>query len=152
MGPYGSQLRSALDRLYLAFESARFSSPVRPCPHCFTASDVVYLTDSPLRSLTHGDLAVVFTKLISTLGTPDDVAYFVPRIMEALAEGAFIEVEPFADRLAQMPEPLWTSARVNALTETFALLLAATEGTWDELGREATREHLRRVSPKVTGG
>lgn len=150
MGPYGAQLRSALDRLYVAFADATLSAPLKACPHCFTASDVEYLTKSPVQSLSHGDLALVATKLISTLGTPEDVAYFVPRIMEALAEGALIEIEPFADRLAKMPESVWTAERMNALGKTFALLFAAAEGTWDDLGMETTREHLYLMLPRIT--
>jgi hypothetical protein len=120
--------------------------------HCFTPSDVEYLRTPPLRSFSHGDIALIATKLISTLGGPADVAYFTPRIVEALAEGALIDLVPFAERLAKMPPDLWTNGRVAALAETFRLLFAATEGTWDDLGMGDTRDQLRRVIPRLLEG
>ncbi len=145
----GAELRAAISQLYVAFADATLCLPFRACPHCFTPSDVEYVVKTPRQAFSHGDLSLIAAKLISTLGGPEDVAYFAPRILEALAEGALIEIEPFADRLAQMPEQMWTAERTKALSETFTLLFAATKDTWDDLGSEATRVHLQRVLPTV---
>jgi hypothetical protein len=110
-----------------------------------------YLVTTPLRSLSHGDVELIATKLISTLGSPQDIAYFTPRIVEALAEGAVFDIDAFAERLAQMPEAMWTVERVDALNGIFSLLFAATDGTWYDVGSERTRAQLKGALPKVTG-
>lgn len=139
----GAELRSAIGRLYSAFADATLRLPLQACPHCFTPSDVVFVVETPLRSFSHGDISLIAWKLISTLGLPDDVAYFTPRIMEALAEGAFIDVNVFVKKLERMPAQAWTMERVRALSETFELLFAAADGTFDDLGSEETRERVR---------
>lgn len=147
-GPFSKELLVAIDRLYSAFAGAALSTPLTACPHCFTGADIEYLVTMPVRSLSHGDLAVIATKLISTLGEPEDVAYFVPRIVEAIAEGATFDIDAFAERLAQMPDAMWTVERIDALKGVFTLLFAATDGTWDDLASERTREHLKRALPE----
>lgn len=142
-------MREAIDRLYAAFSDATLSSPLVACPHCFTDGDLRYLENAPLQSLGHGDLSLIATKLVSTLGTPEDVSYFVPRIVEAIAEGALIELRPFAERIAKIPTMEWTPVRQTALRDVFSLLFQVTDGTWDDLGNEATRAELREVLPNV---
>lgn len=148
-GPYGDELRAALDRLYEAFKGAKLSSPLNACRHCFTEADVNYLMTTRPRLFTHGDMYLVGTKLVTTLGKPSDVAYFVPRLIEALAEGAYIEPEAIAKRFAQIPRIQWTNARRKALKECFELLFAATDGTEDDFGLEHERQRLRNALPVV---
>jgi hypothetical protein len=57
-------LRPALDELHAAF------------------------ADAALRDLTHGDLSTIGWKLVTTLGSGADVSYFLPRLLEAIAENA----------------------------------------------------------------
>ena len=120
--PYGREARAALDRLYLAFASARLSENVDGCPHCFTESDLRYVRNTPLSEFTHGDLRMIGTKLVSTLGGAEDVPYFIPRLVEAFAEGMVVDVEPVADRIALVPASCWTPERVAAIRETFEML------------------------------
>ena len=148
-GPRGEELRDALGRLYAVFAVCRLSSPLRGCPHCFTDSDLNYLQTTALQSLTHGDLALIASKLVTTLGEPDDIAYFLPRIMEALAEGAYIELEPLADRLAQIPASHWNLQREQALRDCFTLLFAMADGTVHDLGDESRQSYIRTTLPRV---
>jgi len=148
-GSYGESLRQAVERLYTAFADCHLSVPLRGCPHCFTDADLDYLRTTPLRSLTHGDLYVVATKLITTLGEPSDAGYFAPRILEALAEGAYIELESVADRLSQIPVTSWNPERRQALYEYFSVLFEAIEGTWAYLGDENRRTYVRKALPSI---
>lgn len=138
-----------MDELYRCFATAELSEPLNACMHCFTPSDLQYLRETPRSSLSHGDLSLISSKLVSTLGTPKDIAYFVPRIVEAIAEGALIDVEPFGERLAQMPPEEWTKTRRRALAQVFRLFFMAADGTLDDLAMESTREALKRSLPSL---
>jgi|SRR5579863_1417774 len=148
-GPFGNELRAAIDRLYAAFKGAKLSRPLKACRHCFTEADVDYLMSTPPRLFTHGDMYLIGTKLVTTLGEPSDVAYFVARLLEAIAEGARIEPDAMAQRFAQIPLIQWTNARRKALRECFDLLFAATDGTEDDFGRDYERKKLRDALPAV---
>jgi hypothetical protein len=136
-------LRAAVARLYEAFSDARLSDPLAACSHCFMPSDVLYVAATPLRSFSHADLSLVSSKLTSTLGCPEDVAYFVPRIVEAIAEGAHIELSPFASRLGKMPARDWRPERREALLECFELLFTQAEGAWCDLSDSENQQALR---------
>lgn len=144
-GPRALELRAAIEGLYAAFADARLSDPLPVCRHCFTESDVRYLSATPLGSLSHADLGLICSKLISTLGSPDDVAYFLPRVVEGIAEGACIDLLPFAECLKKMPAGAWSPERRNALRRCFQLLFAETDGTLCDLSDEENRGALSSV-------
>ena len=124
-GPHGAALRAAVDGLEMAFANARLSDDFSGCPHCFMPSDIEYLRTTPPERLSLSDVYYVGTKLISTLGSADDVAYFTPRLVEALAQGLPIDLDPIIDRIAAIPEPLWTAERRGAVRDAFGALFAA---------------------------
>ena len=143
--PHGSDLRRSIDELYAAFADATLSTPLRGCPHCFTAADLEYVRVTPLRSLSHGVLSMIQWKLVSTLGTEADVAYFIPRLMEALAEGALFDLHVLAQKLECMPAGDRTEGRIACLRETLQFMYAANDGTDTSFAVDPDREELTRA-------
>jgi hypothetical protein len=123
--PYRDAVRKAVDELYRAFSSARLSTNFTGCPHCFTESDLRYVQETPVSSFTHDDLVVIGLNLGVLLGRAEDVPYFIPRLVEALAEGLAIDIEPLADQFVLIPESSWTPERKHALREVFHSLFDA---------------------------
>lgn len=146
---YGDELRAAIDRLYDAFKGATLSIPLNACCHCFTDADVSYVATTHPRLFTHGDLHLIATKLVTTLGDPCDVAYFVPRLIEAIAEGACIEPDAIIERIRKIPVVQWTNARRKALSECLELLFASTDGIEDDFGVDHAWRKLRDALPIV---
>lgn len=124
-GPYRLEVRRAVDRLYRAFSGARLSDDFTGSPHCFTVSDIEYVKHTPVAAFTHDDLAVISSRLVTTLGAGDDVPYFIPRLIEAFAEGMAVDIEPLADRIARVPAASWTAERSTALRSAFDVLFDA---------------------------
>ncbi len=144
-GPHGIELREALNLLYEAFSTARLSEDFDGCPHCFTESDLRYLRQTARAELTSGDLSLIASKLVSTLGTAMDVPYFLPRLIEGLAQDALIDVEPLVDRIAQIPPSLWTPERRIRLSDAFEKLFQAAESTstYNDLAESNTQRYVR---------
>ena len=122
-GAHGAALRAALDELYAAYADAALSSNFHGCPHCFVPSDIAYLRATPLRELTHGDLATIGWKLVTTLGSAADVSYFLPRLLEAIAENAAVNEEVLADRMLAIPTEHWAQRRIAAVRVVLQALL-----------------------------
>jgi hypothetical protein len=137
-GRYGHEVREALDRLRLAFADARLSENFAGCPHCFTESDLRYVRETPLSSFTLDDLASIGSRLVSTLGDADDVPYFLPRLVEAFAQGMLLDIEPVADRIASVPAASWTPERVAALRDAFETLFVIGMRDYEEGGPYGT--------------
>lgn len=148
-GSQGGALRRAIDQLYAAFSGASLSSPLKACAHCFTSADIEYLRTTPVKSLNHGDLYLIATKLVTTLGEERDIAYFVPRLIEAMAEGARIDVLPLAHRLAGIPAQQWDVQKEAALRDCFQQLFAATKDTPDDLALDCCRTDLLNAFPRI---
>jgi len=148
---HGASLKAAIDALYEVFSSARLSSPFVGCLHCFTPSDLLYVGATPLRAFTHGDLYQISWKLVSTLGSPQDVCYFVPRFLDALAEGALLDVRMLSKKLAAIPPAELTPERCDQLREAFRCLFAASNPP-DELADEQCRVEVREALPNVFDG
>lgn len=124
-GVYQGEIRQAIDRLYRAFASARLSDDFEGCPHCFTESDIRYVRDTPVSNFTHRDLILIGQTLLATLGSAQDVPYFIPRFMEALAEDLPIDLRRIVDHIAAVPRALWTTERLCAVRVVFDVLLRA---------------------------
>ena len=139
----GANLRAATGRLYDAFEDCALSIPITACSHRFTKADVDYVQTTPLRLFTLGDMSLIGTKFVTTLGEPIDIAYFVPRLIEAIAEDAHLELGVIARLFERISPAQWTAARRKALRECFELLFAAAAGTERDFGLEDARKTLR---------
>jgi len=122
-GAHGGVLRAALHELYAAYADAALSTDFDGCPHCFVPSDIAYLRATPLRDLSHGDICIVGGKLVTTLGSGADVSYFLPRLLEALAENALVDEDPLADRMLEIPAEHWTQRRLAAVRAVLRALL-----------------------------
>jgi hypothetical protein len=147
-GRHERGVRDALDRVKRAFSSARLSDAFTGCPHCFMQSDIEYVRFTPADSLTQDDLAVIGLSLVSTLGSAEDVPYFIPRLLEALAKGLPVDVEPLVDRFTQVPAALWTAERLEALRAAFEVMFEAGHakyaegGAYDSFADAKSREYV----------
>jgi len=140
-----SDLRESIENLYAAFADATLSAPLRGCPHCFTPADLEYVRVTPLRSLSHGDLYIIQWKIVSTLGNESDVAYFLPRLMEALAEGALFDLDVLAQKIERIPASDRTERRIAGIREMLHAITVASDGTDTSFAADPGREDLTRV-------
>src|SRR5215469_2345641 len=79
---------SAIRRLYAAFAARPRSPRLDFCDHCVSAEDAEALVSLPLRDL-GADLLrdFVFNAISWTWGEPDDVWYYLPRVLEFVVSG-----------------------------------------------------------------
>ena len=145
-GAHGGVLRAALDELHAAFADASLSADFDGCPHCFMPSDIAYLRETPLRYLTHGDLSTIGWKLVTTLGNGAAVSYFLPRLLEAIAENASVNEEALADKMLAIPTEHWTQRRVAAVRAVLQALLVDAYARDDEYRAESV-ETLQAAVP-----
>ncbi len=108
-------VRSALDKLTAAFAGARLSDDFEACPHCFTAHDIAYLrTVSPFE-MTNSDIGLIAARLTTTIGSPCDIAYFVPAMVRAQFRGIPLEDASVMKQLGRITASDWTAQRREAL-------------------------------------
>ncbi len=117
-------VRAALETLYVAFADAPRPRRLRGCPCCVSEAEACALLARPLRALLGDDLDRYAWKAVTTMGSADDLAYFVPRLLELLA----------LDRLGADPEPVlaklaygydeWSEPRRHAVDGLFEAVLA----------------------------
>lgn len=112
-------VESALRRVDLAFASARLSDDFDACPHCYTEADRAYLRTVPPSEMTNADVGQISFSLRSTIGSPDDVAHFVPAMLRAQFRGVALEDALVLKNLAALPAADWTSERREALRAAY---------------------------------
>ena len=100
----------SLEQLYETFSSYSFR-PEMPCciPHCFDQSEIDFLGSKPLRKLTAKELSSFASSLMLTCGDTPDFKYFLPRIFELSAHGAFVwpDAEVVMRKLGYAEWSLW---------------------------------------------
>ncbi len=122
--PSPTQLQAAVADAYRAF--ARFSKPSHPldvCLHCCVSEKFEReLRELPLKRLTAHHLYEYNCSAKSEVQGPREVGYFVPRMLELLADGADIHhsIEISLDRLGRCPPGSWSEKEQAALSR-FAL-------------------------------
>ncbi len=124
-GACGPRLERAIDTLYRAFKHARIVEPLRYCRHCFTQADADYLRLTPLHDLPFRDVAFLLPKLITTLGTGEDVNYFLPRILEAFAHQAHYLKVALPSKLRHGRAAGWSDVQLAAVVEFFSAYVDA---------------------------
>lgn len=116
------KLEAAIERLYAAFARPT-PAVVEGCPCCTTEEELRVLVETPLRELTIDQLGRYGFKVLTTMGSKDDLRYFWPRIVELAARG-----EPWPDPEVVFSKPKvagWRSWSVEeqAATEHFVAML-----------------------------
>ena len=84
------ELDAAVRQLYDAFAARQRRGQLDFCAHCVSPQEAEALIESPLGDLSADLLRVFVLNAISeTWGTPDDLWYYLPRVLEFVAIGEF---------------------------------------------------------------
>ena len=117
-------LRAAVDDAYRVFGGYRVPAfPLDVClACCVSPEDERELREWPLAQLTRSHLWTYNDSAKKAIQDPREVGYFVPRLLELLAEGAEIHhsMEVSLDRLGRCPAGSWNGEERAAL-DRFAL-------------------------------
>jgi hypothetical protein len=125
-------LDAAVRRLYEAF-AARPRDVLDFCAHCVSPHDAQSLVKTPLRDL-DADLLrdFVFNAVSWTWGEPDDLWYYLPRVLEFVATGEFgrSDIKGMFSALSTRWRD-WPQDQQDALTDYLAALWRASiTGYW----------------------
>jgi hypothetical protein len=134
-------LRAAVEETYAAFaEFRRPALPLDVCTVCCVPEEVAkQLHEWPLKRLTVEHLFEYGDSAKSQVQNPAEVGYFVPRMLELLAEGAEIRhsLAIALDRMGGCPPGSWTVTQQSALLRFASayFALAIRGGVVDPRGR-----------------
>src|SRR5688572_968271 len=122
-------LRDALARQYAAFQAPRPRSIVA-CDCCNTPERVGRLLASPREKLAATDLGFYAFKAVTTIGGPDELRYYWPRLVELAVNREFaLDPEILFGKLVLASHHLWPAEERQALHQ-----FAGALGEW--LGSE----------------
>jgi len=119
-----SALHAAVAEVYRAF--ARHTEPPRPLDVCLACCVSVEIEQQlrhwPLKRLPAGHFYEYNTSAKSEVQASQEVGYFLPRMLELLAEGAEIHhsIELSLDRLGRCPQGSWTQEE-QVVVDRFAI-------------------------------
>jgi hypothetical protein len=119
-----AEVRSALRDLAAAFAEARLSDDFAACPHCFSDHDIEYLRTVPPLEMTNSDIGQIAFRLTSTIGSPHDIAYFVPAMLRAQFRGVALEDAMVMKQLGRISTKDWTAERRDALRSAYQAYFA----------------------------
>ncbi len=111
-------LEAAIEAVYLAFSDAIKPLLVEGCPCCMTADEYEALTAKPLRELSEDELEEYAGDALLTMGTEEDYAYFLPRILELTTEkGTYglTAIEITAEKIRMAGFEHWSEERQSAI-------------------------------------
>ena len=114
----GSQLRDAIEGLYVAFAGYELPPHVGGCPHCVCERDEVLIHSVSLRQLGPGELDRFAFKAMTTWGTADTFRHFLPRLFELVAAdggGVWIDPEVLFGKLAYGGWTTWPEPERHAI-------------------------------------
>jgi hypothetical protein len=125
--PRSEELEAAIGGLYDAFASRPARPHVEGCPHCIDDADHARLMAQPLRQLATHNLSKYAWRAITTWGDGDDLAYFLPRLLELLARepGEWVDVEVLLGKLALAGWRTWAAGEIAAVEHYLAALWRA---------------------------
>jgi hypothetical protein len=126
------ELDAAIDDLYRAFARRPARAHVAGCPCCVRDEDHARLTARPLRELATADLSKLAWKALTTWGDEDDLARFLPRLLELLARepGGWADEEILLGKLELGGWRAWPAGEVAAVTRYLHALWRATLATY----------------------
>lgn len=81
-----TELKAAIESLYDVFSRYPRPATIEVCPCCTKPEATSHLTVGSLRELRFGDIADYSCSAISTQGSVDDFRYFLPRLLQGIAE------------------------------------------------------------------
>jgi hypothetical protein len=121
-------LDAAVRQMYDAFAARPRSVPLDFCAHCVSPQDAEELARTPLRDLSADLLHLFVTNaLAETWGDPDDLWYYLPRILEFVVAGEFDNCQIsrlFGEMSARWRD--WPQDQQDAVTRYLAALWRAT--------------------------
>lgn len=124
------ELREAIENLYRVFQSYELRSNTGACDCHHTPEDETRLHSKPLNKLSASDLQQYAVDAVYLWGTGDDFKYFIPRLLELLAQSPAHEhdfAHP-ADIFAKLSYESWCSTHWR---------------TWPEIEQNALLEYFR---------
>jgi hypothetical protein len=80
-----TSLKESIDTLYTVFSNADQPTAIDACPCCISDEEINALLSKPLRDIEPCDLKNYADCAFNTVGELDDFKYFLPRILEILA-------------------------------------------------------------------
>jgi hypothetical protein len=122
--PLIDDLEAAIAGLYEAFAHRSSRPHADGCPHCISDADHALLAAQPLRHLTTHNLSKYARRAISTWGDGDDLAHFLPRLLELLAResGPWVDAEILLGKLELAEWRAWPVAEIAAVERYLAAL------------------------------
>jgi hypothetical protein len=113
------ELESAIEAMYAAF-ARPVPLEVDGCPCCITEAQLRALVETPLRELADEQLGSYSFSALLTVGSPDDLRYFWPRMVELSTRGEmWPDVEIVIAKPARAGWRSWPRAEQEAI-ERFA--------------------------------
>jgi len=117
------RVHSAIEAVYATFADVPRPTTVRGCPCCTTAVENCALLARPLRELSADDLDRYAWKAVTTMGTADDLTYFLPRLLELLVDDTLgAETEAVLAKLEYVYDT-WPLARQRAVDDLIEAVL-----------------------------
>lgn len=114
-----SAVQTALRDLASAFADARLSDDFNACTHCYTAFDIAYMRSVPPLEMTNSDIGKIAFCLTTTIGSPRDVAYFVPAMLRAQFRGVALEDAMVMKQLGRIAGSDWSAERRDAVRTAY---------------------------------
>jgi hypothetical protein len=118
------EIESALRDVDAIFAGARLSDGFDACSHCYTDDDIAYLRGAHPLEMTNSDIGQIAFCLTLTIGSPDDIAYFVPAMVRAQLRGVALEDALVMKNLGRIPARDWTAERRDALRAVYEAYFA----------------------------
>jgi hypothetical protein len=121
-----SELRVAIENLYVAFAPYPLRDDTNPCPCCHSPEDEKQLHRASLRNLSTEHLQQYATDALLVWGSEPDFKHFLPRIFELeVANGwEWVDPEVIFNKLRHGEWRYWPEAEQRAIEQFFAALWA----------------------------
>jgi hypothetical protein len=121
-----SELRAAIEDLYVAFASYPLRDDTNPCACCHSPEEEKHLHSASLRKLSTEHLQQYATDALLVWGSEPDFKHFLPRIFELeVANGwEFVDPEVVFNKLHHGEWRYWPEIEQQAIEKFFAALWA----------------------------
>lgn len=120
-------LAAALEEMYAAFARYRPAAPPTHCRCCHAPDAGDLLLARPLREMTADDLEEFAGSALWTFGDVPDYKYFLPRLLELLAQGKLLtDAESLIGRLSQGDLRSWPAEEQQIVERCLMELWRAT--------------------------
>lgn len=112
-----SELRTAIDTLYVCFSKYPLNAQMEGCPCCVSGEDKSTLHSKSLRDLTGDDLSKYAFKAMTTWGTVDDFKHYLPRIFELMTTGFIVDTFVVLGKLEYSEWQTWPTEEQAAIRQ-----------------------------------